>query len=40
MSSSRLETSAGVLSRSAAMLFCLATSIELYCSHRSPSQTF
>jgi len=40
MSSSLLDTSAGVLSRSAAMLFCFAISIELYCSQRSPSQTF
>lgn len=40
MSSSLLDTSAGVLSRSAAMLFCLAISMELYCSHKSPSQTF
>lgn len=40
MSSSLLDTSAGVLSRSAAILFCFAISIELYCSQRSPSQTF
>lgn len=40
MSSNFLETSAGVLSRSAAMDLCLLESRELNCSQRSPSMTF
>lgn len=40
MSSSRFESSLGVLSRSSAMERCLAESTMLNCSHKSPSITF
>lgn len=40
ISSNFLETSLAVRSKSSAMLFCLAGSIELNCSQRSPSMTF